>query len=140
MDDTRNTSTEGTQTSTEGTQARTFTQEDVNRIVQERLAKEKGKGNEDLEKRAAELDKRERRMNAVDELRKNGLPDYLADALNMETNEDFQRSMEAIKKMKGETAESRQPQAGELIGHGNPIGIVGKGGTGDALRGAFGLR
>ena len=140
MGDTNNTSVEGTQTVTEGTPERTFTQEDVSRIVRERLAKEKGKGNEDLEKRAAELDKRERRMNAVDELRKNGLPDYLVDALNMETDEAFQQSMEAIKKMKGETAESRQAQAGELIGHGNPIGIVEKGGTGDALRGAFGLR
>lgn len=37
MEDLQNTSTEGTQTSTEG---KTFTQEDVNRIVQERLAKE----------------------------------------------------------------------------------------------------
>ena len=52
-----NTSLEGAQTGTEGAQqqGRTFTQEDVNRIVQERLAKEKGKGNEDLDKRAAEL-------------------------------------------------------------------------------------
>ena len=50
MGDTNNTSVEGTQTVTEGTPERTFTQEDVNRIVQERLAKEKGKGNEDLEK------------------------------------------------------------------------------------------
>ena len=40
MEDLQNTSTEGTQTSTEG---KTFTQEDVNRIVQERLAKERSK-------------------------------------------------------------------------------------------------
>ncbi len=140
MSDTQNTSTEGTQTGTEGTPAeRTFTQEDVNRIVQERLAKEKGKGNEDLEKRAAELDKRERRMNAIDELRKNGLPDYLVDALNMETDEAFQQSMEAIKKMKGESTESSEQQTGTIIGYGNPIGTVSKGG-GDALRDAFGLK
>ena len=54
MEDNKNTSTEGTQTNTDGTQERTFTQDDVNRIVQERLAKEKGKGSEDLDKRAAE--------------------------------------------------------------------------------------
>ena len=43
MDNLQNTSAEGTQTSTEGTQksGKIFTQEDVNRIVQERLAKEK---------------------------------------------------------------------------------------------------
>ena len=43
MGDLQNTSAEGTQTGTEG---KTFTQDDVNRIVQERLAKERGKGNE----------------------------------------------------------------------------------------------
>ena len=133
MDNLDKTQTEGTQTSTDG---KTFTQEDVNRIVQERLAKEKGKGSEDLDKRAAELDKRERRMNAIDELRKNDLPDYLVDALNMETDEAFQKSMESIKKMKGETAGSEP----KVIGRGNPIGTVGKFGCSDDLRGAFGLR
>lgn len=138
MEDIKNTSAEGTQTSTEGTQERTFTQDDVNRIVQERLAKEKGKGNDDLDRRAAELDKRERRMNAIDELRKNDLPDYLVDALNMETDEAFQQSMDAIKKMKGESTESGIP-TGTVMGHGSPIGAVEKG-YNDGLRVAFGLR
>lgn len=133
----KNTSLEGTQTSTEGAQnERTFTQDDVNRIVQERLAKEKGKGSEELDKRAAELDKRERRMNAVDELRKKGLPDYLVDALNMETDEDFQKSMEAIIRMKGETSASEEPV---FLGKGNPIGSITKGPSNDNLRSVFGL-
>lgn len=136
MEDNKNTSIEGTQTGTEGTTERTFTQDDVNRIVQERLAKEKGKGNEELDKRAAELDKRERRMNAIDELRKNSLPEYLVDALNMETEEAFQQSMEAIKKMKGESIKS----TGQVIGRGNPIGVVTKGTQDDAIRDAFGLK
>lgn len=136
MEDNKNTSTEGTQTGTEETAERTFTQDDVNRIVQERLAKEKGKGNEELDKRAAELDKRERRMNAIDELRKNSLPEYLVDALNMETEEAFQQSMEAIKKMKGESIKS----TGQVIGRGNPIGVVTKGTQDAAIRDAFGLK
>ena len=131
MEDLQNTPTEGTQTSTDG---KTFTQEDVNRIVQERLAKEKGKGNDELDKRAAELDKRERKMNAVQKLRDNGLPDYLVEALNMETDESFQKSMEAVKKMKGESTSA----PGTMIGRGTPIGTVIKGG-GDRLRDAFGL-
>lgn len=136
MEDLQNTSTEGTQTSTDG---KTFTQEDVNRIVQERLAKEKGKGNDELDKRAAELDKRERKMNAVQKLRDNGLPDYLVEALNMETDESFQKSMEAILKMKGESTDTTgNVAAGTIIGKGNPIGTVIKGG-GDRLRDAFGL-
>lgn len=131
-----NTSTEGLQTATTGEQAgRTFTQDDVNRIVQERLAKEKGKGSEELDKRAAELDLRERKMNAVQKLRENGLPDYLVDALNMETDDAFQKSIEAINKMKGETALG-EPR---VIGTGNPIGVVTKPGNDGDLRGAFGL-
>lgn len=133
MEDNKNTSTEGTEQVTDG---KTFTQDDVNRIVQERLAKEKGKGNDELDKRKADLDKRERRMNAIDELRKNELPDYLVDALNMETDEAFQQSMEAIKKMKGESIKS----TGQVIGRGNPIGVVTKGTQDAAIRDAFGLK
>lgn len=74
MEDLQNTSTEGAQTSTEG---KTFTQEDVNRIVQERLAKERskaaGNGDDELSKRAAELDMRERKLNAREALKKEGL-------------------------------------------------------------------
>lgn len=127
----------GTQTGAEGTQEKTFTQDEVNRIVQDRLAREKGKGSEELEKREAALNYRERKMNAVDELRKNGLPDYLAEALNLNTDEDFQKSMEAIKRMKGESA-GVQPG---VIGTGSPIGDVGHGyhDDSDQLRDAFGL-
>ena len=144
MGNTNNTSLEGTQTGTEGA-GRTFTQEDVNRIVQERLAKEKGKGNEDLDKRAAELDKRERRMNAVQKLRDNQLPDYLVDALNMDTDEAFEQSLNAIIKMRGETAEGVKNTTGKqatgevILGIGNPIGVVKKGAPDRALRDAFGL-
>ena len=132
MEELQNTSTEGTKTGAEG---KTFTQNDVNRIVHERLAKEKGKINEDFDKRVAELDMRERKMNAVQKLRENGLPDYLVEALNMETDETFQKSMEAIKRMKGESPDA----AGTVIvGKGNPIGTVTKGNE-DRLRDAFGL-
>lgn len=128
----------GTQTGAEGAQEKTFTQDEVNRIVQDRLAREKGKGSEELDKREAALNYRERKMNAVDELRKNGLPDYLAEALNLNTDEDFQKSMEAIKRMKGESA-GVQPG---VIGKGSPIGDVGRGyhDDSDQLLNAFGLK
>lgn len=139
MDNLQNTSTEGTQTSAEG---KTFTQDEVNRIVQERLAKEKSKvtsnGEEELNKRAAELDLRERKLTAREKLRENGLPDYLVDALNMNTDDDFQKSMEAILKMKGETG-SNEPKP---VRKGNLIGMVQSMGTKveDPTRTAFGLR
>ena len=141
MEDNKNTSTEGTQTSTEGTQGeRLFTQDDVNRIVQERLAKKEkskgtGSGDDELNKRAAELDLRERKLTAREKLRENGLPDYLVDVLNMNTDEDFQKSMEAILKMKGETNGYDKP-----VGKCNAIGRLGRGNSDDPTRKAFGLR
>lgn len=105
MGDLQNTSTEGTQTSTEG---KTFTQEDVNRIVQERLAKEKSKvaSNEDFEKKTAELEKRateleakENRLNAVTALRDAGYPDELADVIRCSNADELKKSMEVIDKI-----------------------------------------
>lgn len=143
MEDNKNTSTEGIQTGAEGAQGeRLFTQEDVDRIVQGRLAKEKskgtGNGDDELNKRAAELDLRERKLTAREKLRENGLPDYLVDALNMNTDEDFQKSMEAILKMKGETGDN-EPKP---IKRGNLIGLVQSMGTrvDDPTKVAFGLR
>lgn len=143
MDENKNTSTEGIQAGTEGTQGKTFTQDDVNRIVQERLAKEKNKstGNagDELEKRAADLDLRERKLMAREKLHENGLPDYLVDALNMSTDEAFQKSMEAILKMKGETGGGAEPKP---VGKISPIGMVQGMGTkvDDPIKSAFGLR
>lgn len=144
MDGMTKTSTEGTQTGTGDAQGgRRFTQEEVNRIVQERLAKEKSKGTgnieDELNQRAASLDLRERKLTAREKLRENGLPDYLVDALNMGTDEDFQKSMEAILKMKGETGGSPEPKP---VGKCNMIGQVQGMGTknDDPIRTAFGLK
>ena len=110
MGDLQNTSAEGTQTSTEGTQqsGKTFTQDDVNRIVQERLAKEKSKAssNEDFEKKTAELEKRTtelearaNRLNAVTALRDAGYPDELADVIRCSNADELKKSMEVIDKI-----------------------------------------
>lgn len=110
MGDLQNTSAEGTQTSTEGTQqsGKTFTQDDVNRIVQERLAKEKSKAssNEDFERKTAELEKRttelevrENRLNAVTALRDAGYPDELADVIRCSNADELKKSMEVIDKI-----------------------------------------
>lgn len=144
MENTAKTSAEGTQTGTQGAQNqqndKTFTQEDVNRIVQERLAKERSKGNntDELIQRTAELDLRERKIKAREELSKNGLPDYLVDALNMQDDESLEKSIKAITKMKGEAGDSQVGQIGGTII--SPIGNVeGAGAVGDPLRKAFGL-
>ena len=114
MSDIQNTSTEGTQTSTE---VKTFTQDDVNRIVQERLAKERsktaGNGEDELNKRAAELDKRtadleqrENRLNAITALRSAGYPDELADVIKCSNDNELKNSIELITKI----VEERTPK------------------------------
>lgn len=103
MGDLQNTSAEGMQQN-----GKTFTQDDVNRIVQERLAKEKSKtsSNEDFEKKTAELEKRttelearENRLNAVTALRDAGYPDELADVIRCSNADELKKSMEVIDKI-----------------------------------------
>lgn len=82
----------------QGTGEKTFTQEDVNRIVQERLAKEKAKnsGEADLAKREQELAQRELHMTAKELLSEKGLPVQLFDALNCTDEETMKKSITTI--------------------------------------------
>ena len=84
----------------EGTGERTFTQEDVNRIVQERLAKEKAKssGESDFARREQELAQRELHMTARELLSEKGLPVNLFDALNCTDKETLEKSISSIEK------------------------------------------
>lgn len=77
---------------------KTFTQEDVNRIVQERLAKEKAKnsGDADFAKREQELVQRELHMTAKEMLSEKGLPVQLFDALNCTDKETMEKSIATI--------------------------------------------
>lgn len=98
MEDNKNIYTEGTQTGTEGTQGeRTFTQEDVNRIVQERLAKEKQKGQEGIVEKVKELEAKELRLDSVALLRENGLPDELSDIISASNIKEFGEKVEKLK-------------------------------------------
>lgn len=82
----------------QGTGEKTFTQEDVNRIVQERLAKEKAKnsGDADFAKREQELTQRELHMTAKEMLSEKGLPVQLFDALNCTDEETMKKSITTI--------------------------------------------
>lgn len=106
MDNNKNTLTEGIQTSTEGTQERTFTQDDVNRIVQDRLAKEKNKSNEELQRKEQELAEREKELtrkeftlNAKRELAERGFSEDMLEALNTTSEEAFKKSLDTIDKL-----------------------------------------
>lgn len=99
------TQTGGTQTTeptgTNGTEPKTFTQEDVDRIVQDRLARERKKHQtaepDPLEEREQELARREMAFDAKELLDKEKYPTELADILNYSNIDEFKEQYEALK-------------------------------------------
>lgn len=75
---------------------KTFTQDDVNRIVQERLAKDRAKASEELDKREKELKDKEFRLNSRQKVLERGLPESIIDALNCSNEEAFDKALNMI--------------------------------------------
>lgn len=80
-----------------GAGAKTFSQDDVNRIVGERLAAEKRKGEAALAEREQELNRRELLLNARAKMTAMGLPVELLDALNVSSEETMEKSLNTVK-------------------------------------------
>ena len=101
MEDNNNINQNANPAADQGTGEKTFTQEDVNRIVGERLAKEKAKnsGEADLAKREQELAQRELHMTAKELLSEKGLPVQLFDALNCTDKETMEKSIATVEKI-----------------------------------------
>lgn len=81
----------------DGAGAKTFSQDDVNRIVGERLAKEKAKGETALAEREQQLAQRELLLTAKEKLTENGLPVELVDALNVSSPEALEKALSIVK-------------------------------------------
>lgn len=88
---------------------KTFTQDDVNRIVGERLAKEKNKTEQDFSKREQELQQREIHMTAKEMLSEKGLSVKLIDALNCTDMENLEKSISIIEETLKEYKEVHEP-------------------------------
>lgn len=77
-----------------------FTQDEVNEIVQRRLAKERKSENkeavEELAAREKAVLKRELRAEALDRLRADDMPVELADLINCDTAEGFENTYKAV--------------------------------------------
>ena len=80
------------------TEGKTFRQEDVNRIVGERLAKEKAKNDADWQQREQDLQRRELQMTAKEYLNEKNMPVELLDALSYTDEETLQMSVAVIEK------------------------------------------
>ena len=83
---------------------RTFTQEEVNRIVSERLNKEKTKGDAALAEREQQFAAREKALanrealfDLKDQLKEMGLPKELLPVLNVQDKEALKTALDALK-------------------------------------------
>ncbi|WP_313132789.1 DUF4355 domain-containing protein [Anaerocolumna sp.] len=94
MDNEQNTNpTEG-----QSQEVKTFTQDEVNKIVGERLAKEKTKLEQAVTLREQELNKRELNLKAKELLTEKGLPLEILEALNYSNEDSLNNSISIIEK------------------------------------------
>ena len=127
---------------TEQNQDKTFTQEDVNRIVSERLAEEKKRIGAELDKREQDLAKRELMYTARDRAREMGIPENILDTLRFEDEESLTKALESIKPYiakLNETPADPEPMATISTGGRATEPALGGAGGDPAIRRAFGL-
>ena len=122
------------ETNMDGAQGKTFTQEEVNRIVQERLAKDREKSRKEQDAAFADREKtlreKELRFSAMEKLNKKGLSTTLVDAINCADDESIDKSIELLMQTynrQSQAQNSYHPQNGEDSAP-------------DALRSAMGLQ
>ena len=92
-------------TTEEQTEERLFTSEEVSKIVQSRLAKLKKKNEQKeehestLDKREKEVQKRELRAKAVEQLKEKNVPSDFIDLVNLDNEEVFKKSIDLIERL-----------------------------------------
>lgn len=75
---------------------KTFNQDQVNAIVQKRLAEDREKASKELDEREQELLQREFRLNSRQKLIDRGYPEDILDALNCSDEKSFDRALDII--------------------------------------------
>lgn len=101
---------------------KTFTQEDVNRIVGERLARDRARAESELVQREQSLQQRELLLSAKEALHAKGYSPELLEALNYSSSKALEKSLAIIEKQFGNKNE--KPQTGFQVtggasGHGS---------------------
>lgn len=116
------------------TGAKTFSQDDVNRIVSERLQKERQRADNALVEREKELQQRELLLTAKEKLSEQGLPFELLEALNTSSEEALDKSLKLIKEHIDKN--TNQPK---FVGVTHADGLSGSPVVGNNIRQAMGL-
>lgn len=91
-----------------GVSERTFTQDEVNRIVGERLARVKSEPSADLIERESRCAQRELQLDAREKLANAGLPKELLDVINYSTKENLDNSIKTLQRLFGSSAGQRE--------------------------------
>lgn len=103
-----NAETNVTQTENKGETNKTFTQEQVNAIVSDRLARDRQKQSEEMSKKEQELAQREFRLNSRQKLIDRGYSESLMDALNCSSEEAFNKALDIIDSLIKERTPSKE--------------------------------
>ena len=99
---------------------RTFTQDEVNHIIGERLAKEKAKQDASFAEREQELARREALFEMKDQLKEMGLPQELLPVLNVQDKEALDKALQALKDY---IDEQKSEKGFEVVPHRLPTGL-----------------
>lgn len=121
---------ENTQNTNTAYGERTFTQEEVNRIIGERLAKEKSKGDAASAEREQQLAERERQLadrealiELKEQLKEMGLPNELLPVLNVQDRAALNVALQALQKLINKNAGQKDIQVlPNRLQHGEPYG------------------
>lgn len=97
--------------SAQETEGKIFTQDDVNRIVQDRLAKDRAKSSEEITKREQELLQREFRLDSRQKLIDRGYPESIMEALNCNSEKEFDKALDIIDSLIKERTPSEAERA-----------------------------
>ena len=128
------------------TSPRTFTEEEVNAIVQRRLNRERekltkafeeGTRESDLDERERNILKRELKADTLEKLAENGMPAGLADLVNYDSAEECEKSLEIVSAVFNQAVNQAVKVKARQT---TPIDGGGYIGRADPLAGAFGLK
>ena len=106
----------------DGTGEKTFTQEQVNQIISDRLARDRAKGEAALAEREQQLAQRELLLTAREKLTENGLPVELVDALNVSSPEALEKALSTVKTVMDKYKAEAQPI--KIIGGAKPAEVL----------------
>ena len=106
----------------DGAGEKTFTQEQVNQIISDRLARDRAKGEAALAEREQQLAQRELLLTAREKLTENGLPVELVVALNVSSPEALEKALSTVKTVMDKYKAEAQPI--KIIGGAKPAEVL----------------